>query len=234
MTVEEAARHLGVSTRSVRKYIAQGLLSTRRADGSRRKWLVPDEVEELRKDKHDSTKRVPAVQRREVLETRAVLRRLRAEMDVVLRVLDMHEEPLRLDAGNAATLHEAALHEIKSTAWTLAELQQWADVLLRLNEEDLVVVAVTAGTRPWSAFLRLCVDMIVYVYEQPSYKTDLELQLLHRKLTEARRRLRVTALCYDDMYNREQDKELKRAALLDSPSSVREALRSRVQKMVPK
>ncbi len=230
MTVEEAARHLGVSHRTVRSYIARDLLPTVRVAGSRRKWLLPDAVEELCKDQCGASPSSIGDVRRELLEARASLRRLRAEMDVVLRMLDVHESPLNLDATSAQKLHDTAIEDLRATSWTLDEMSQWAEVLLRLNEEDLRAVAATTRTRPWSPFLRLCVDMIVYASSHPSYKTDTEMQGMHRKLTEARRRLRVAALCYDDMYGADPDRELRRAALLDSPASVRESLLSRVRK----
>jgi DNA-binding transcriptional MerR regulator len=230
MTVEAAARHLGVTQRSVRKYIAQGLLSTTTATGSRRKWLAPLEVEELRKDRIQGSARTPAARSHELLELRSAVRRLRSEMEVVLRVLDMHEEPLRLSADTARAIYGAAVADLSKTGWTHAELAQWADLLIQINEEDLSVVSsAVSEPRPWSIFLRLCVALIVYVYEHPSYKTDLDLQMMHRRLTEGRRRLRVAALCYDDMYNTSPDRELKRAALLDSPASLRETMLSRAR-----
>jgi DNA-binding transcriptional MerR regulator len=231
MSVEEAARHLGVTHRSVRSYIAQGLLSTTKSPNSRRKWLQPLEVEELRKDRLRQTVRTPLERRGEVLELKAALRRLRSEMDVVLRVLDMHEVPLRLDVPTARSIHEAATADLLKTGWTVDALAQWAELFVQLNEEDLAVVAAAVpGARPWSVFLRLCIALIVYTHEHPSYKTDLDLQMMHRRLTEGRRRLRVAALCYDDLYNADPDRELKRASLLDSPASIRESLLSRVRR----
>jgi len=230
MTIEDSARHLGVSTRTIRSYIAQHLLSTRQGEGSRRKWLDPAEVEELRKDQIEHCAATPGARKRETLELRATVRRLRAEMDLVLRILDVHEAPLRLDAAGAHTIYESAQAGLRKTNWALDELTQWAEVLLRINEEDLHVISAEAGERPWSVLLRLCVDLIVYVHGCPDYKTSLDLQVMHRRLTEARRRLRIAALCYEDMYGREMERELKRAALLDTPTSVREALVARARR----
>jgi hypothetical protein len=151
-------------------------------------------------------------------------------MDVILRVLDMHETPLRLDAPTARAIYEAAVADLHKTGWSIDNLSQWAEIFIQLNEEDLAIVAAAvAEPRPWSTFLRLCITLIVHTYEHPSYKTDVDLQMMHRRLTEGRRRLRVTALCYDDLYNTDPDRELRRAALLDSPASIRESLLSRAR-----
>ncbi len=228
MTIEEAARHLNVSGRTVRSYIAQSLLTTMSQAGSRRKWLSPEEVEELRKDRVEGVAQGPGETRREMLELRAGFRRLRAEMDLVLRVLDMRETPLQLTPDRAGALYTAAVQELQGTGWTLAELMQWAEILLRIQEEDLRILHGAVGQVPWTPFLRLCVSMIAYVTTHESYKTDLDMQVMHRRLTEARRRLRISALCYSDMYGA-QDAELKRAALFDSPASVRESLHARAR-----
>ena len=232
MKIEEAARHLGVSHRTVRSYIARSLLTTRRISGDRRKWLDPLEVEELRRDRVEGTRANTAELKREVVDLRAGLRRVRAELDLVLRILDMNEVPLQLTPDRAVQLYHAAVQELRSTAWTEEELLRWAEIFLRLQEEDFRVVHAAVGSVPWTPFLRLCVSMIVYAREHKSYTTSLDLQSLHRRLTEARRRLRVSALCYSDLYESregEAQRELRRAALLDSPDSVREALLRRAR-----
>ena len=65
---------------------------------------------------------------------------------------------------------------------------------------NLDIVARAVGATPWTPFLRLCVAMIVHVQARDDYKTSIDVQLLHRRLTEGRRRLRVAALCYADLY----------------------------------
>lgn len=230
MTADEAARHLGVCLRTVRYYISRGLLETVRAPGSSRKWLRAGDVEELRVDRAAADSATPASRRQELLELKSTVRRLVSEMEVVLRVLDMHDAPLTLSPERAETLYRAAVHELRQSRWTIEELSQWADVLVHLREEDLKVVHDRVGEKPWVPFLRLCIAQIVYAHEHPAYKTDTTLQGVHRRLTEARRRLRVSALCYSDMYETDQDRELRRAALVDSPASVREALLARARK----
>jgi excisionase family DNA binding protein len=144
MTIEEAARHLGVTDRTVRGYISQGLLGTHKVKGSKRKWLAPDEVEELRLD--------------------------------------------RLEVGRL----DGAVDDPK----------------------------------PWVPFLKLCLRMSQFLVEQPSYKTSVELQGLHREMNEGRRRLRISALCFMDLHSYDMDAAIRRAQLADSPRSVQDVLLS--------
>ena len=234
MTVEDAARHLGVSVRTVRTYVNRGLLSTTRAPGSCRVWFSPADVEELRKDL--VTGESPLVVKQELLQLRAEVRQLRSEMSVVLRVLDMQDAPLRLTPEKARDLHDAAVRELSSTAWGAEEVLQWAEVLSRLQEEDLVVVHAAVQSTPWVPFLRLCVTLITYVTTHSSYDHSIDLQMLHRRLTEARRRLRVSAICYSEVYGVAapgERREIDRAALLDSPGSTREVLLRRARRASP-
>lgn len=230
MTIEEAARHLGVSHRTVRSYIGNGLLGTTRIAGDKHKWLAPDAVEELRKDRIEVVGQSPSARRRELLDLKSTVRRLVSEMELVLRILDMRETPLQLAPEKARTLHVAALAELRSNAWTVEELAQWAEIFLRLREEDFLVVHEQVHEKPWVPFMRLCVTMIIYAHDHPAYTTDVELQGVHGRLTEGRRRMRVAALCYADMYETDQDHALRRAALLDNPASIRENLLRRARK----
>lgn len=232
MTIEEAVRHLGVSLRTVRGYTASGMLRVVGTGPKGRKFLDPVEVEELRKDRAQLRHRTAGEMRAELIELRACARRLRAEMDLVLQMLDMRDAPQGLTREEAEALYYGANEQLRRTSWDLSELAKWAEVFMHLQEEDFRVVAGVAEGPPWTPFLRLCVSMIVYTHQHEGYKTSLDLQMLHRRLTEGRRRLRVSALCYSDLYEvREgvEQRELRRAALLDSPASVRESLLSRAR-----
>ena len=232
MTIAEAARHLGVTHRTIRSYIARELLAAVQEPGDRKKWLDAVEVEELRKDVVQNATVSRTELKRELLETRAALRRLRSEMDLVLRVLDMHDAPMQLAPDRAQALYHAAVQEGQNGSWPLEKIASWCDTFAHIQEEDFLMVARAAGTNePWAPFLRLCVAMIVHVHAREDYKANLDLQMLHRQLTEGRRRLRVSALCYSDLYGgtSKTDRDIARAALLDSPESVREQLLRRAR-----
>lgn len=223
MDIAAAAKFLGVSDRTIRNYIKEGLLATTIRSGDRKKWLDPLEVGELKRDRDELGARA-IVSRKEVLSLRAEVRRLRAEMDVVLRMLDTKSNPLHMPPSYAKDLHAACHAQIVQTGWSIEEIEPWTAVFLRIEEEDLQTIKnVTDDPRPWKPYLQLCVNMSVYVASLDAYATSLELQNLHRDLAEGRRRMRVAALIYTEM-NEGVHPDLKRYALTDTPKSIRDTL----------
>jgi hypothetical protein len=216
LTIEAAAAHLGVSERTVRKFISDGFLSTRREAGSRRKWLLPVEVEELRVDRVDF-REGSRLTRREFMKVRSRVRQLESQMEVVLRMLDAKSNPLKMGLDYAKKLHAACLSQIQKGEWTQTEISSWIQVFLRLSEEDLKTLRdATDDVKPWVPYLRLCLSMTARIVSMEEYETSLDLQDLHREMAEARRRLRVSAMCYSDLYSYDLDPMLTRLGSLES------------------
>lgn len=226
-TVQQAARHLQCSERTVRSYAKQGLLTQLRVSGERRRFYDPAEVEELRLA---SERGRISVSTEEFAMVRAQVRRLQATLDVVLRVLDTREEPLHVTAEYGKELLVLALSQLRQGAWAPAEMESWSEVFLRLDENDLQAVALaTEDPRPWLPFLRLCTAMTSVLPSYDEYKTDLGLQSLHKKLAEGRRRLRVSAVIYCEMRGATEP-DLARFAEYHVPSSVSDLLSSMLRK----
>ena len=216
MAIEGAAKHLGVSDRTVRKFIADGFLSTRKVTGSRRKWLVPMEVEELRKDRIDF-REGSRLTRKEFMRARARITKLEGQMQVVLRMLDAKSDPLGMGLSYAKDLHRACLGQLQLASWDPAEIQNWVQVFLRISEEDFKTLReATEDPKPWVPYLRLCMAMTASLVGNDRYSTSLEMLDLHRELAEGRRRLRVSAVCYSDLYSLDMDASLVRLGALDS------------------
>lgn len=192
MTIPEAARYLGVTDRTIRNYIRQGLLSTSRIAGKREKYLRAEEIEELRVSLTEGKHLIP---RREISALSARVRRLEAQLEVVLRVLDARVEPLKITPAYAKDLIAACKTKLMQAGWTQAEIQPWTEIFLRVDEDDLDILAADCE-KPWALFLRLCAAMTAYVVADAAYETSLELQSLHRTLVEGRRRLRIAALLH--------------------------------------
>jgi excisionase family DNA binding protein len=200
MTLREAASYLSVSDRTVREYVKKGYLTIFRKKGDRKHWLRPLEVEEFRRDR-DEAEGQSIISKRAFLEMRAEVRRLRAELDVVLRILDSKMEPLRMGKAYAKELFEVCTAQLNMTSWSLGEMEPWVEIFLRVDEEDFRTVAQAVDVqRPWKPFLQLCSAMAVSTVTNPQYETSLQLQGLHRQLAEGRRRLRISAMIYSEMY----------------------------------
>lgn len=229
MTIEDAANYLGVSGRTVRSYIAQELITTFKKKGSRRKWLLADDVAEMKRAKSGELSKGSI--RQEINRLSASNRRLRAELDVVLKILDTQDRPLGITKDYAKELHTLCLSQLVSPKWSLEELRSWATVFTRLNEDDLIVISEVAGdSRPWVPYLRLCMNMISFVAAHKAYAVNLDLQMVHRELTEARRRLRVAALCFSDMRDFNMDEAIRASRMTDALPTVRDVLATILKK----
>lgn len=219
MTTSEAATHLQVSERSVRNYIAQGLLTV--FFNGRKRLLNPTDVEELRLDR-TSVKKNALLPAAEIHTLRAKVRKLESQMAVVLRILDAKDEPLGVTGEAASRLYDACVAQTKASEWALDELTPWSEILLRVTEDDLVEMQQASITKPWRPFLQLVSLMMSYVARLPDFRTSLDLQVLHKTFAEAKRRLRVATTLFIEVKVGASE-EIERY-LTDGPRSIRDAL----------
>ena len=194
-TIDEAAQHLGVSSKTVRNLVKAGHLTIHRRSRDRRKYCDPAEVEELRVARESGEKVV--VGREEFSVLRAQVRRLQATVEVLMRVLDSKDTPLNITKDYGEKVFVLCLEQLRRGSWEQAEVQTWLEIFLRLDENDLEQIAqATQDPKPWIPFLKLVAAMTAWVVGSKDYKSSLELQALHTELAEARRRLRTASLIY--------------------------------------
>ena len=191
ITIDEAARYLGVTTRTISTYISQGLLSYHKKQGSNKKYITVSDVHDFKVAKENdefSTKKFRELQAR--------VRKLEAQIDVLMRILDTKQLPLGLTEDECVELFTAA-EASANERLTVDHVDAWLPVLLRIDENDLSTIEKNIKTaRPWVPFLDLCLSLIVFVTSHKEYNMSLELQASHKELAEARRRLRLSALLY--------------------------------------
>ena len=220
MTAQEAARHLQCCARTVARYASDGLLT--KVKYGRRIMYRPLEVEELRRDRTSHTPRTRG-SRKEILELRAQVRKLQAEMEVVLRILDARVTPLNLTATTARQLHESAAQTLGRTSFSLEELEAWAEIFMSLTEESFHIMAeAVEDGRACVLLMKLCIAQVAHVATREDYETSLRVQKVHRTLVEGRRRLRVSALCYTEMYGVIRDPHLQPPT--NTPRSIHDEL----------
>ena len=193
LTLEEAASVLQVTPRTLRTYIKQGALHATRIPGSKRKVIAAADVYALREAKQGTALNV----QKTLALLQAKIQRLEARCSVLERILDAKDAPLAVDAAYGAKLYSLCAQQLAVSGWSTEEMSGWAEVFLRLQEEDLKVLnEATDDPKPWLPFLRLSVRMIHFVLSASRYKESLELQQLHLSLAEGRRRLRTAAVIY--------------------------------------
>ena len=216
-----------MSSRTLRTYVRQGFLGTTQGVGNR-KWLDPVEVETFRRERADSVGRV--FDKREFLEMRARILRLEQEVGVLTRILDTRDQPLRMSPTYAKDIHQACTAQLSSGRFSPVEMEAWSEVFLRIDEQDFETISLaTADRKPWVPYLRLCVAMTAAVVADTTYSTSLDLQALHKKLAEARRRLRVSGLCHLELSG-SADSDVRRHLLASNPASVLDSLEAILKK----
>ena len=195
MTVEEAARVLSKSDRTIRNYIKNGQLSSIRK--GRTRLLDPEEVHELHTEGA-----LPRISMSEIRTMRAQIRRLEAEMAVVQHVLDLKNESLGVTEEYAKGLMDAATEQFGRPAgsYTIREYESWANIFARMDENDIQRLCVAVqNPDAWKLFLRLSARMVSEVTLSADYASSLALQQVHRLLADAKRRFRISCFVYAEM-----------------------------------
>ena len=191
ITIDEAARYLGVTTRTISNYIAQGIISYHKKQGSNRKYLSTEDIQDLLEAKNEATFSI-----KKFKELQARVKKLEANVEVLMRILDTKQIPLGLSASESEELYNAAV-DSNNSVLTEQHIEAWLPILMRLDENDLKNIEDTTKVKdPWSPFISLCLALIVYTTSNKNYQVSLPLQSYHRELVEARRRLRLSALIY--------------------------------------
>jgi len=192
VTFEEAASRLNRSKRSIHYYLKQGLLTKKLVNGE---VLLPRaDVEQLAIDLGAD---VPAINRKSFFELMSRVRKLEETVSVFKRMWDVQDKPLRPSDAEAMGLYGAATQALTATMWKKEEIEMWADLFDRMDETFLDTVGkVTSLPKPWATFYNLCLNMMSYLKEFEKGAPALELQILHRKLDEGRKKMRGTILMW--------------------------------------
>ena len=200
ITIEEAARYLNVSKRTISTYISQGIITYHKKQGSNRKFISPEDLHDLLEAKNSGDFSV-----KNFKQLQARVKRLESQLKVVLKILDTNQIALGIQPEEGAELLSAANATLES-AYTDEHVEAWLPLLMSIDEFDLDNIQKGSKTdKPWYPFVSLCVAFIVYVTGNKDYKASVTLQLWHKELMEARRRLRLSALLYIEMSGPKQE-----------------------------
>ena len=185
ITKEAAAKILERGCRTVELYAKRGILSKVRK--GRRVFFFRDEVARL-KDHMDEGNGA-TVSKEEFSQLQLRLRKLEAEMSLVLRMLEARRH-IPMSDSELLALYNKAQQEVESE-YSLDDLLRWYQVFDNLTDEDLSRVANLAHTsRPWYPFHRLCCDMVTWLHDHPHFSVTLDMQRAHALLLRARRTMR--------------------------------------------
>lgn len=186
LSFDAAATRLKCSRRTVHNYIKKGLLTKRFENG---KVVIPaDEVEQLAVS---SGTDLPALNRQTFFALSAKVRKLEEIVAVLQRALDIRDTPLRPSKETGLGLLAAANKALTAPAWVDKELEMWATHFDRFDEVTWDIISEAAVSKTvYESFLALCIAQIRYVSRKKGFDTNLDLQLLHKKLEMGLKRLR--------------------------------------------
>lgn len=191
-SIDEAARRLGKSKRTVYNYIDKGFLA--KESSGEEKGVRKTDVEQLAIDLGSDA---PAMNRANWFQMNARLERMEREMLVVKRILEIRGMPLRPDAAGARGLFAAATESLARGCWSVEEMELWSKQFDAFDETTLrSIAAAMKNTEAWQPFFNLCVNMMERAEALQAAKPTLEGQALVQRLDEGRKKLRGTVLMW--------------------------------------
>lgn len=228
MNRQEAANFLQVSERTISNYQKQGLLTTTKK--GRALQFDITELEQLR-DLKLQISDGQLIPKKEILQMKARLSRLEAQMRVINMILDTKSGNLELSTKDAQDLYNQLLHSISSYK-DLAQtsIESWIEIFYQIDENTLSTLSISnQDPNAWRKLLDLCNLLIDRVVDDSNYATSINLQSKHKGLSEARRRLRVSSVIFLEMEGR-VGSEISTVAPSFSPNSLLAELRKAVKK----
>jgi len=175
ITKKEAERVLGVTSRTIYRYIEKGYL--KQIDKNKRLYLDSEEVEGLKKALEDPVK---DIDKTIISKLFAMIKEQRSEIDTIKRILNLYYEPLELEDFSIKAYYSTAL-DLKIETWPEGWRSEWPLFIMRLREEDLFQLEkVVSDPHPWKPFLK----MIMVIQEILKKEKDIQ----HLELFSAARK----------------------------------------------
>ena len=161
LTLGQAAKLIGVSQRSVHRYIRKGYL--RRATKGRGSRVFEDDAERLRKTVEEP---LPiSINKFTFVELYEKVIWLERQMASVLHVLNLRQQPLqRTDAEMFALFKMAERH--LNEGWSPPDEPNWVEIFLQLKREHIEQIERTTNCEdPWLPLYQLAAAMHLAAYD---------------------------------------------------------------------
>lgn len=191
-TFQEAANRLGCSKRSIHNYVKKGYL--RKVQHNDNIVLMRDDVEQLAVSTGVD---MPAFNRKNFYMLLSRVQKLEEDMGLCRKILEIRDSPLRPSKEEGIQLQAAASKALAVHHWTEPEIEMWASVFERFDEVSLQMLSEgLTQSHPYEVFFKLCIEQMKRVSTEPNFQTNLEAQLIHKRLDEGRKRMRATILMW--------------------------------------
>jgi excisionase family DNA binding protein len=162
LTVDQAAAILGVTKRSIYRYVKRGLLKGE-YDGHNTVVLEED-LKQIKKGRHDALS--SPVKRDMVTALQVQVQTLQMQMATVMRILNVRYTPLDLTVPEYLSLYKSA-EEMSTQGWSPQHEEIWSEYFVRITVEDMEGIETATGDKhPWRPFLRLVTTMHLSPYNR--------------------------------------------------------------------
>lgn len=155
--IEKAVEALGVQRRQIYNLIKNGRLRSVKRD--RKTFVYREDVARIIEDREQRTVPVP-LSRETVRQHEARIHMLEKKVTFLMRLSDLHHDPLGLTAVELGRFHDVAENCLAGN-WPPQMEATWADMFVRLQVEDLdKLLTVRPDINPWLTFYSLCRVML--------------------------------------------------------------------------
>lgn len=197
VTVEQAARMLGRSRRTVTTYMKNGILQKLVED--KRVYILRSQVEQLQVELGVG---FPPMNRKTFYQLAAHVQRLEMDMTVLKRVSGFYDSPLRPSTDEALGLFAAAKKAAKEGVWQMEEILMWVDLYDKMDDVFFDILARHSGEADsWRPFYELCLAQARQVSTTQEYRTSLQHQHLHDRLQTGLAKMRKVILVWIEAGN---------------------------------
>jgi hypothetical protein len=195
LTFDQAATRLKTSKRSIHNYVKRGWIRKEVLEG--KVGVSAVDVDQLVEDRKVNA--LP-LNRQTFLDLHMKVQRLQERMAVHDSRAGIDGNPLRPNEANARALHSSAKAALSDGSWSDAEVIAWIDLLNRLDEVDLKMIASSCGElQPWTPFFNLCLEMEQMAERRFFERTTLEGEKLLVSVRACKRHLRSLAVVWVEM-----------------------------------
>ncbi len=192
LSFDEAAARLGCSKRTVHNHVKRGYLTKSFQNG--KVVLRREEVEQLAVSTGVD---LPAINKQSIFMLMTKVQRLEEIVGVLQRALDVRDSPLRPSKEHSLQLHGAVIGALAANHWTDEEMEKWSTLFDRFDEVTLDLMSEhLASTAVFEPFFKLCLAQMRNLSVRREFDSDLDLQLLHKKLDAGRKKMRDTVLMW--------------------------------------
>lgn len=201
LSIVDAGRFLSKCPKSVRSYIARGVLRARRFKGQGRTyWIKKSDLKAL---KEMGEERLHTTDVWDLLRAVKIrLHSIESKLDFLMHVNGLDVSSLR-DSKTDVLLgiydEVCEFLDVNAQDIPYSEMSRWVGVILQFTEIEYErLVNPTMDMQPWKPFHRLCIHLMNTLRQRKGFSTHQGMQETYRLLDKARKQISASALVFEE------------------------------------